>query len=110
MFCIIATVQSCVLIVKDEPDQQTFEMSMSRVLEFKSCFEFDDVVQYCNMMGISFEYDNFEYVDIDTTSSQHCRYQRYRHCVPLEIYRKSIIDINAISLQHCRYRHVRRCR
>jgi hypothetical protein len=49
---------SCVLTVKDEPDQQTFEMSMSRVLEFKSCFEFD-VVQYCNMMGISFEYDNY---------------------------------------------------
>lgn len=45
---------NCVLTVKDEPDQQTFKMVWSCVLEFESYFEFRDVTHYCNLMGISF--------------------------------------------------------
>lgn len=44
----------CVLTVKDEPDQQTFKMVWSCVLEFESYFEFRDVTHYCNLMGMSF--------------------------------------------------------
>lgn len=45
---------NCVLTVKYEPDQQTFKMVWSCVLEFESYFEFRDVTHYYNLMGISF--------------------------------------------------------
>ena len=45
---------SCVFTVKDELDQQSFRMVSNCVLGFESYLEFEDVIQYCSLVGVSF--------------------------------------------------------
>ena len=45
---------SCVFTVKDELDQQSFRMVSNCFLGFESYFEFEDVIQYCSLVGVSF--------------------------------------------------------